>query len=34
VSELDSTRTAYAEYLEHKAKQRPLLAPTQDEDRP
>jgi len=27
VSDLETTRTAYAEYLEHKATQRPLLAP-------
>jgi 3D-(3,5/4)-trihydroxycyclohexane-1,2-dione acylhydrolase (decyclizing) len=31
VSELDSTRAAYGEYLDHKAKQRALLAPTQHE---
>ena len=28
VSELESTRNAYADYIEHKARQRPLLAPT------
>ena len=27
VSELDSTQHAYADYLEHKQAQRPLLAP-------
>jgi 3D-(3,5/4)-trihydroxycyclohexane-1,2-dione acylhydrolase (decyclizing) len=27
VSDLDSTRTAYQEYTDHKARQRPLLAP-------
>jgi 3D-(3,5/4)-trihydroxycyclohexane-1,2-dione acylhydrolase (decyclizing) len=27
VAELESTRTAYADYTDHKAKQRPLLAP-------
>ena len=27
VSELDSTQTAYAEYTDHKSRQRPLLAP-------
>ena len=27
VSELDTTQTAYGEYVDHKATQRPLLAP-------
>jgi 3D-(3,5/4)-trihydroxycyclohexane-1,2-dione acylhydrolase (decyclizing) len=27
VAELESTRTAYADYTDHKARQRPLLAP-------
>ena len=29
VSELDSTQTAYAEYTDHKSRQRPLLGPAQ-----
>jgi len=31
VSELDSTRSAYAEYVDHKKAQRPLLAPPENE---
>ena len=34
VSELDTTTTAYREYAEHKATQRPLLAPAQKPENP
>ncbi len=33
VSELDSTQTAYAEYTDHKSRQRPLLAPAPSTER-
>ena len=34
VSELDSTRTAFDDYLDHKATQRPFVAPTTPESAP
>ena len=34
VSELESTRAAHSEYVEHKARQRPLLSPAQQPTSP
>jgi 3D-(3,5/4)-trihydroxycyclohexane-1,2-dione acylhydrolase (decyclizing) len=34
VSDLDTTQTAYAEYVDHKATQRPLVAPVRTAPRP
>jgi 3D-(3,5/4)-trihydroxycyclohexane-1,2-dione acylhydrolase (decyclizing) len=34
VSELDSTRSAYVDYVDHKTAQRPLLAPPERDERP